>query len=223
MPQASGSGKPRQFCGDSASRAFSAKRNDQCLDTAARVPSILGQQRAISRRPLILSRRANDLHGERADEAVQFIDVGAPAHAKAKVVQTDAILLEGATLHAWVPARRSRPPCVRRRSNKSCRCRSQVSCRKRQKLAVELAGGFQTRCDQKKYAQAGRNAGSKLPADKSYAFRPPHSAKNMEESRNWCCAGDTPREQICRPDRALVAGASMRGLRSRQRCGPECP
>jgi hypothetical protein len=56
-------------------------------------------------RPLILARRANDLHGERADEAVQFIDVSAPARAKAKVVQTDAILLEGATLHAWAPAR----------------------------------------------------------------------------------------------------------------------
>jgi hypothetical protein len=50
-------------------------------------------------------RRANDLHGERAGEAVQFIDVGALAHAKAKLVQTDAILLEGATLHARAPAR----------------------------------------------------------------------------------------------------------------------
>jgi hypothetical protein len=54
---------------------------------------------------LILARRANDLHNERADEAVQFIDVGAPAHAKAKMVQTDAILLEGATLLARAPAR----------------------------------------------------------------------------------------------------------------------
>jgi hypothetical protein len=104
MPQASGSGKPRQSCGDSASRAFSAKRNDQCLDTAARV-RIFGQQRAISRRPLILAPRANDLHAERADEAVQFIGVGALAHAKAKVVQAEEILLEGATLHARAPAR----------------------------------------------------------------------------------------------------------------------
>src|SRR6266403_5480858 len=55
---------------------------------------ILEQQRIISWRPLILARRANDGHAERAEEAVQFIDVGALAGAKAEMVQADAILLE---------------------------------------------------------------------------------------------------------------------------------
>jgi hypothetical protein len=105
MPQASGSGKPRQSCGILHHAHFPQSGMINAWTRPRAFPSILGQQRAISRRPLILARRANDLHGERADEAVQFIDVGAPAHAKAKVVQTDAILLEGATLHARAPAR----------------------------------------------------------------------------------------------------------------------
>src|SRR5437667_7931717 len=37
---------------------------------------ILEQQRIISRRPLILARRANDGHAERTQEAVQFVNVG---------------------------------------------------------------------------------------------------------------------------------------------------
>src|SRR5258707_14317068 len=55
---------------------------------------ILEQQRIVSGRPLILARRANDGHAERTEEAVQFIDVGALAGAKAEMVQADAILLE---------------------------------------------------------------------------------------------------------------------------------
>src|SRR6476660_4349154 len=55
---------------------------------------ILEQQRIISRRPLILARRANDGHAERTQEAVQFIDVGTLAGAKAKMVQANAVLLE---------------------------------------------------------------------------------------------------------------------------------
>jgi hypothetical protein len=58
---------------------------------------ILKQQRIISRRPLILARRANDGYAERAQEAVQFIDVGALAGAKAEMMQADAILLEGSS------------------------------------------------------------------------------------------------------------------------------
>src|SRR5258706_222465 len=51
---------------------------------------ILEQQRIVSGRPLILARRANDGHAERAEEAVQFIDVGALAGAKAEMVQARA-------------------------------------------------------------------------------------------------------------------------------------
>src|SRR5437879_1619737 len=42
----------------------------------------------------------------------------------------------------------------------------------------------------------------------------PYSAKNIEQFRNWCCSGDTSHGQNCRAHRALVADASMRGLRS---------
>src|SRR5947207_4655156 len=55
---------------------------------------ILEQQRIISRRPLVLARRANDLCAERTQEHVQFIDVGALAGAETQMMQTDAILLE---------------------------------------------------------------------------------------------------------------------------------
>jgi hypothetical protein len=55
---------------------------------------ILEQQRIISGRPSILARRANDLHAERAQEAVQIIDVGALAGAETQMVQADALLLE---------------------------------------------------------------------------------------------------------------------------------
>src|SRR6516225_6497796 len=55
---------------------------------------ILEQQRIVSRRPLILARGADDLRIERADKAVEFVDIGALTRAKAKVVQTDALLLE---------------------------------------------------------------------------------------------------------------------------------
>jgi hypothetical protein len=55
---------------------------------------ILEQQRLIAGRPLILARRANDLHVERAQKSVQSIDVGALAGTKAQVVQADALLLE---------------------------------------------------------------------------------------------------------------------------------
>ena len=51
---------------------------------------ILEQYRVISRRPLILARRADDPGVERAEEGVQFVDVGALAGAEAEMVQADA-------------------------------------------------------------------------------------------------------------------------------------
>jgi hypothetical protein len=55
---------------------------------------IFEQQRIISRRPLILAWRADDLCAERTQEGVQLIDIGALAGAKTQMVQTDTILFE---------------------------------------------------------------------------------------------------------------------------------
>ena len=71
---------------------------------------ILEQQRIISRRPLILARRADDLDVERTQEAVQLIDVDTLAGAKAQMMQADALLLEGSTR---VLGRRRAPTAVR--------------------------------------------------------------------------------------------------------------
>ena len=72
---------------------------------------ILEQQRVISRRPLILARRANDGHAERTQKAVQFIDVTALAGAKAEMMQADAILLERSS--CMLGGRRVDPDAVR--------------------------------------------------------------------------------------------------------------
>jgi hypothetical protein len=55
---------------------------------------ILEQNRIISRRPLVLARRADDSGAERQKEGMQFIDIGALAGAETEVVQADALLLE---------------------------------------------------------------------------------------------------------------------------------
>ena len=55
---------------------------------------ILEQDRIISRRPLILARRADDLCAKRLEKTVQFIDVGTLAGAEAEVMQSDTLLLE---------------------------------------------------------------------------------------------------------------------------------
>src|ERR1700674_1453114 len=55
---------------------------------------IFEQQRIISRRPLILARRANDRHTERTQKAVQFVNVGALAGAKTQMLQAAPVLLE---------------------------------------------------------------------------------------------------------------------------------
>ena len=66
---------------------------------------VLEQDRIISRRPLVLARRADDFGVERAEEGVQFIDVGALAGAEAEMMQADALLFEGARLDARPTAR----------------------------------------------------------------------------------------------------------------------
>src|SRR4051794_2288344 len=55
---------------------------------------VFEQDRIISRRPLILTRRADDLRTERLEKAVQLVDVGALAGAEAEMMQTDALLFE---------------------------------------------------------------------------------------------------------------------------------
>ena len=107
-------------------QAFSAKRNDQLLnvgtvefaDHSRQEPlsrnvvelqpysvGILEQQRIISRRPLILARRANDRHAKRTQKAVQLVDVGALAGAETQMVQADALLLERGYLRARATGR----------------------------------------------------------------------------------------------------------------------
>ena len=67
------------------------------VDLQPDADGILEQQRVVSRRPLILARRANDAHAERAQKSVQLVDVGALAGTKAQMVQADALLLECGT------------------------------------------------------------------------------------------------------------------------------
>jgi hypothetical protein len=55
---------------------------------------VLEQNRIVSRRPLILAWRANDLGAERLQEAMQLVDIGALAGAEAEMVQADTLLLE---------------------------------------------------------------------------------------------------------------------------------
>jgi molybdenum cofactor biosynthesis enzyme len=87
---------------------FSAKRND--IQNASASPQqslarhvielkpdtirIFEQQQIVSGRPLILARRANDLHVERLQERVQFVDVSALAGTEAEMMQADALLFE---------------------------------------------------------------------------------------------------------------------------------
>ena len=56
---------------------------------------IFEQDRIISRRPLVLARRADDPGAERRQKTVQLIDVGALTGTEAEVMQTDTLLLEG--------------------------------------------------------------------------------------------------------------------------------
>jgi hypothetical protein len=64
---------------------------------------IFEQNRVISRRPLILARRTDDLGAERLEEAVQLIDVGALAGAEAEVVQADALLVVSVSITGFKP------------------------------------------------------------------------------------------------------------------------
>ena len=55
---------------------------------------VFEQDRIISRRPLVLARRADDSGAERLKKIVQFVDVGALACAEAEMMQANALLLE---------------------------------------------------------------------------------------------------------------------------------
>src|SRR5258706_16482437 len=103
---------------------------------------ILEQQRIISRRPLILARRANDGAAKRTQEAVQFINVGPLAGAKAEMVEADAILLESATCmlrrRCIDPDRGATADAVIGRVGIDHRLQP----KKRQQLAIEFAGAF---------------------------------------------------------------------------------
>jgi hypothetical protein len=114
---------------------------------------IFEQQRIISRRPLILARRANDRHTERTQQAVQLVNVGALAGTKAQMVQADAILLER---RAGVLGRR-RPDRDRGATADAIIDGVGVDDRlqptKRQRLAVEFAGCVRNSMRSGKYAR----------------------------------------------------------------------
>src|SRR5512133_3565652 len=110
---------------------------------------ILKQQRVISRRPLIFARRANDGYAERAQEAVQFIDVDALAGAKAEMVQADAILLErssGMLRRRRIDPDRGAPGDA---VEASVGVDHRLHAEKRQQLAVEFTRAFKIGCGQK--------------------------------------------------------------------------
>jgi len=177
MPQAIRSGKrshPRGPALRFEFQAFSAKRNDHRLIASpaefacrsAQKPlsrnmvelqpdavGIFEQQRIISRRPLILARRANDRHTERTQEAVQLVNVGALAGTKTQMMQADAILLE-----------RRAGVLGRRRSDRDCGATAdaiidgvgvddRLQPKKRQQLAVEFAGCVRNSMRSGKYAR----------------------------------------------------------------------
>ena len=119
---------------------------------------IFEQQRIISRRPLILARRANDRHTVRTQEAVQFVNVGALAGAKTQMVQADAILLERSS---GVLGRR-RPDRDRGAAADAIidgvgiddRLRPKISSRAGSSLRWNSQGAFEIRCGQeRKYAR----------------------------------------------------------------------
>src|SRR5450631_60985 len=115
---------------------------------------IFEQQRIISRRPLILARRANDRHAVRTQEAVQLVNVGALAGAKTQMVQADAVLLERS---AGVLGRR-RPDRDRGAAADAIidgvGIDDRLQPKKRQQLAVEFAGTFEIRCGQENMRDA---------------------------------------------------------------------
>src|SRR5689334_17092729 len=59
---------------------------------------VFEQDRIIARRPLVLARGTDDFGVERAEEGVQFIDIGALTGTEAEMVPADALLFEGSTL-----------------------------------------------------------------------------------------------------------------------------
>src|SRR5439155_16845988 len=70
---------------------------------------ILEQQRVISRRPLVLARRADDFCADRIEESMQLVDIGALTGAEAEMMQADALLLERCA--GVLGRRRADPDC----------------------------------------------------------------------------------------------------------------
>src|SRR6185436_11600936 len=114
---------------------------------------ILEQNRIISRRPLILARRADDFGAERLEKAVQLIDVGALAGAEAQMMQTDTLLLEcrAFMLGGW-RADADRSPAADAVIGR-LGIDHGLQAQKRQQLAIEIAraliirGGEKNMCD----------------------------------------------------------------------------
>src|SRR5712675_172560 len=123
-------------------RAFARRSRQQSLsrnvvELEPYPVGIFEQQRIVSRRPLILARRANDLHTKRTQKAVQLINVGALAGAKTQMMQADAILLERGT---GVLGRRRVDPDRRAPADALITCLGiddGLQPEKRQQLAVE--------------------------------------------------------------------------------------
>src|SRR5216684_2054954 len=166
---AASSSATRQSCGR-AVFAFSAKHGQELKCTRLRsgqkpfswnmvelqpyFGGILEKQRIISRRPLILARRANDGHAERTQEAVQFINVGALAGAKTEMMQADAILLERSS--AMLRRRRVDPDRgAPADAVKGCVAVDyRLHAEKRQQLAVEFSRAFKIGRGQKNMRDA---------------------------------------------------------------------
>src|SRR4051812_19957362 len=103
MPQGAGTGKPRRFPqngklppllnpGRRRSGQQPLARHMVELDPDA--VRILEQQRVISRRPVVLARRANDCGIHRAKKRMELVDVSALARPEAQMMQADAVLVE---------------------------------------------------------------------------------------------------------------------------------
>jgi hypothetical protein len=75
-------------------------------------------------------------------------------------------------------------------------------------------GALQDRSVQSYWSLAARLKNELAAAKLESFLLSPYSAKNIEEFRNWCCSADTSHGQSCQAHGALVADASMRGLRT---------
>jgi hypothetical protein len=97
-------------CAASGEREMPSRQQPLARHMVELEPYAIGilEQDRVSRRPLVLARRADDFCAERLQEAMQLIDVGAFAGAEAEVMQADALLFE-------------RGACALRRRRADCR------------------------------------------------------------------------------------------------------